>query len=255
MSATRRHRIAAVAGAALAAALAASGPAHAAPAVNGEFSLTGQPQYLAKDAAGNVWTPLAGLAPNSGPRYITKGSGDTLWVGLQTSNKVARITGVEAPPAAPTTPSTTTPPSTTPPTTGLALSIMKFKVVPSSFSRGTRLPALTTGRLGTQLRFTLTKPARVRFTFAKGTVGRRVGRSCVKRTRANTTKKRCVYYTPVRGSFTVNATSAGEQRVRFQGRITAKRSLQPGRYRVTATATDGATSARARATFGVKQPS
>lgn len=195
------------------------------------------------------------LSAASGPRRITKGAGDTLWVGLETAKKVARITGVEAP-ATPTTP-TTTPTNTTPTTTTtpeLAPAILKLKVTPNAFRRGTRLPALTNAKSGSQLRFTLTKPATVRFTFARATVGRKVGSSCVKRTRQNAKRKRCLYSTPIRGSFSVKANAAGDQRVRFQGRISAKQALRPGRYRVTAqaTGTDGKTSAPASATFTIK---
>ena len=38
------------------------------------------------------------LTPNSGPRYLTTGPNNTLWVALQTTNKIARITGVDPPP-------------------------------------------------------------------------------------------------------------------------------------------------------------
>lgn len=200
------------------------------------------------------FTTLPGLSALSGPRYITKGANNTLWVGLETAKKVARITGVEAPAATPTPTTPTQTPTTTPPTAELALAITKFKAFPSSFKKGTRLPALTQSKLGSQLRFSITKPATVRFRFAKGTVGRKVGSSCVRRTRQNASKKRCVYYTAVPGSFTVKPAAAGDYRVRFQGRITAKRSLAPGRYRVTATATgaDGKAATPAKATFAIK---
>lgn len=194
-------------------------------------------------------TPLPGLAANSGPRYITRGAGDTLWVGLQTANKVARITGVQAP-ATPTTPTTTAP--TTP--AGPALAIRRLRVTPNALRRGPLLPALTRATRGSQLRFTLTRPATVRFQFARATVGRRVGGSCVQRTRQSAQRRRCVSYVPVRGSFSVRVDAAGDHRVRFQGRLDARRALRPGRYRVTARATglDGATSAPASATFTVK---
>lgn len=196
------------------------------------------------------------LSAASGPRRIAKGAGDTLWVGLETAKKVARITGVEAPaaPATPTTPPATTPPTTTPPTTTqLAPVISKVRLTSTAFRRGRLLPALTKSTRGTQLRFSLTKPATVRFTFAKAGEGRKVGRSCVKRTRQNAKRKRCVHYTPVRGSFSVKA-GAGDHRVRFQGRVTKKITLKPGRYRVSvrATGADGATSAAASATFSIK---
>ena len=44
-------------------------------------------------------TTLTGFTANAGPRQIGRGPGDTLWVGLETAKKVARVTGVAAPPA------------------------------------------------------------------------------------------------------------------------------------------------------------
>jgi virginiamycin B lyase len=38
------------------------------------------------------------LTPNSGPRYLATGAGNTLWVALQTTNRIARVTGVDPPP-------------------------------------------------------------------------------------------------------------------------------------------------------------
>ncbi|MGK2937510.1 MAG: hypothetical protein ACSLFR_06860, partial [Solirubrobacteraceae bacterium] len=136
----------------------------------------------------------------------------------------------------------------------VALAITKFKAFPSSFKKGTRLPALTTSKRGAQLRFTINKPATVKFRFAKGTVGRKVGSSCVRRTRQNASKKRCVYYTAVPGSFSVKPAAAGDYRVRFQGRITPKHALTPGRYQATATATgtDGKAATPVKATFAIK---
>jgi virginiamycin B lyase len=204
---------------------------------------------VARVTSDGTFTTLP-LSANSGPRRITKGAGDTLWVGLETAKKVARITGVEAP-AAPVTPTPTPTPITTPTTTP---ALSKLKVTPNALRRGSRLPALTTAKTGSQLRFTLTTPATVRFTFAKGTVGRKIGSSCVKRTRQNAKRTRCVHHTPVRGSFSVTPSAAGDHRVRFQGRVSAKQALRPGRYRVTARATgaDGTASAPANATFTIK---
>jgi streptogramin lyase len=42
-------------------------------------------------------TTLGGLSAGAGPRRIATGPNNTLWVTLDTANKVARITGVEAP--------------------------------------------------------------------------------------------------------------------------------------------------------------
>lgn len=223
--------------------------------------------WVARFAAGDIArvttdgqaTTLPGLSAGAGPRYIAKGAGNTLWVGLQNTNKVARITGVEAP-AAPQTPPATTPPATgqppatTPPTASpLAPALTAFRAS-SRISRGRLLPALTRSTRGGQLRFTVSEPATVRFRFAKATSGRKVGSSCVKRTRRNASKKRCVRYVKVAGSFTVSPKAAGSYRVRFQGRLTKTRRLSPGRYRVTATATgaSGATARAVTATFTLK---
>ena len=59
---------------------------------------------------GDLTEPIT-FDANSGPRYVTKGPGDTLWVSLETSNKIAKITGVSAPPV--TVPPVVTPPSVT----------------------------------------------------------------------------------------------------------------------------------------------
>ncbi len=68
--------------------------------------------WFAQFAAGTLgrltpagaYTTLSGLPAGSGPRYITTGPSGTLCVGLETSNQVARVTGVEPPaPKAPET--------------------------------------------------------------------------------------------------------------------------------------------------------
>lgn len=177
------------------------------------------------------------LSAASGPRRIAKGASDTLWVGLATAKKVARITGVSAPVPPPPTPTPQPPSTTTPPTRAVALAMTKFRVFPGPFKRGSRLPALTRAGTGSQLRFTISRAATMRFQFARITVGRRAGRTCVQRTRRNAPRRQCLRYTTVPGSFVVRPPAAGEYRVRFEGRITANRRLAPGRYRVTATAT------------------
>jgi streptogramin lyase len=48
-------------------------------------------------------TPIA-FPVGSGPRYIAAGPNNTLWVGLETAKKIARITGVDPPPAPPPSP-------------------------------------------------------------------------------------------------------------------------------------------------------
>jgi streptogramin lyase len=52
---------------------------------------------LSRFTTGGVLTPFPGLSALSGPRWIAAGPNDTLWVGLETARRVARITGVSAP--------------------------------------------------------------------------------------------------------------------------------------------------------------
>jgi streptogramin lyase len=194
-------------------------------------------------SAGQV-TTLSGLSAGSGPRYIAAGPGNTLWVSLETAKKIARITGVTAPPASkPPAGGGATVDTTAPRIAALKLSRRTFRL-------GRRLPALLSAvRTGTVVGFTLPEAARVTFRFQRRTVGRRVGKRCRKKTRANARKKKCVRYVRVRGSFTVDGRS-GKNRVRFQGRISRKRKLRPGRYRMVLRARDAAgnrsTTARAR---------
>jgi hypothetical protein len=63
-------------------------------------------------------------------------------------------------------------------------------------------------------------------------------------------RRRCTRYLNVRGTIALDA-RAGLNRVRFQGRISQSRALKPGKYRLTAIATDGAgnSSKHKRASF------
>jgi virginiamycin B lyase len=84
----------------------------------------------------------------SGPRNISKGSGDTLWVGLEQSARIARITGVTAPP--PTPPPTDPPPTNPPPTDpfvfdGVTLTGKSFTVRGKSVTFPATCPAGFTG--------------------------------------------------------------------------------------------------------------
>lgn len=149
-------------------------------------------------------TTLAGLSPGAGPRHIAVGAGNTLWVSLQGTNKIARITGVDPPPAG--TP--VTPPGTdvvAPAISGLSLSRRVL-------------------RLGTAMRigFRLSEAATVRLTFHRRLAGKRRGRARYKR-----------------AGTLVRSRPAGRSSLRFTGRI-GRRTLEPGRYRLTLTATDAA---------------
>ncbi len=102
--------------------------------------------------------------------------------------------------------------------------------------RGNKLPRIARSKrppLGTTFGFTLSKRARVRFSFAKQTRGRRAGRRCVLHRRKG---RRCTRLAKPRTL--VLSGHAGRNRVRFQGRISKRRRLKPGSYKVTVTAAD-----------------
>lgn len=111
--------------------------------------------------------------------------------------------------------------------------ISELRLTRKWFPFGAGLPRVD-GRGHPQIRFQLSEQARVRFTF------RRARRGVFRR---------------VRGSFAVDAT-AGANRVRFGGRLTARRRLAPGRYRLIATPVDalGNTGSARRATFTLLAP-
>ena len=76
----------------------------------------------------------------------------------------------------------------------------------------------------------------VTLTFAKAASGRRVGGICRRTTRANRRRPRCTRYV-TKGSLR-RTLRAGLRRVRFQGRLTARKRLTLGRYRLRIGAVD-----------------
>jgi hypothetical protein len=137
------------------------------------------------------------------------------------------------------------------PAADLAPVLTGLRVSPQRFRRGTALPRLA-ATTPSEIRFTLSEPAAVRFTFERARPGRRVARGCRRPSRSNARRAHCTRYEVVRGSFTVRGW-AGANRVRFQGR---SRDLPTGRYRVAATPHDAAGNAgrTRRATFELLAP-
>jgi hypothetical protein len=88
--------------------------------------------------------------------------------------------------------------------------------------------------VGTTFRFTLSEPARVRFAFSQLLPGRKVNGKCVAPTSSNRSKPRCTRV--VRRGALSHSESAGAHRLFFDGRLSSKKRLPIGRYRVTITA-------------------
>ena len=108
-----------------------------------------------------------------------------------------------------------------------------------TWRRGTKLPGvISRAAVGTTISYRLSEDARVTLTFARKARGRKVGRRCVKPTRKNRTRRRCTRYVKA-GTLRFNG-KAGTNRVRFQGRLSRRKRLALGRYRLTVGATDGA---------------
>jgi len=118
-------------------------------------------------------------------------------------------------------------------------------VTPSRFSLGAGAPRLAA--VGARIRFTLNLAALVRFSFARATAGHKVGRAC-RPGRARSRRKRCTVFVSV-GGFSLNG-RAGANAVVFSGRLTARRALAAGAYRLGAQAfANGQVSRPARASF------
>ncbi len=187
---------------------------------------------FAKDGLGRLTADGAYTTPisfpaGSGPRNIARGANDTLWVTLETSDKIARVSGV-ATPSAPPLPAPGTPAA-------------RDTVKP-------RLAKLKINVAKRRLSVILSEAASLRLTIERRTQGTRKGKKCraAKRGRKG---KRCVRYVKVRslrkaGKAGANSVSLGKK-------------LRPARYRVSLVAVDAAgnRSATARKAFTVKKPS
>jgi Bacterial Ig domain len=121
-----------------------------------------------------------------------------------------------------------------------AASIGTVRVSPATWRGGPRLPSFSfaAARVGTRISFRLSEAARVTLTLARPLPGRRVGRRCVKPSPRNRGKRRCTRY-PTAGRLRFNG-RAGTNRVRFQGRLSRRKRLRIGRYRLRVGATDAA---------------
>jgi hypothetical protein len=116
--------------------------------------------------------------------------------------------------------------------------IQSLKAVPATFRAGNigeAIVSATKGNgkkapIGTTVRYTLSAAATVTFTAERRVTGRRVGKKCVKRTKASQQNKKCPLFKKLKGSFT-HSGAAGANGFRFSGRLKGK-ALRPGPYRL-----------------------
>jgi virginiamycin B lyase len=186
--------------------------------------------------AGTV-TKLGGFSAASGPRWITRGSGGTLWVSLELARRVARVSGVEAPPAPPreggggggTPPprdgggGTTTPP---PPVDRTRPQLTL-----------TRVGRAVAGARALVVTARVDEAATVSATLRQRLLGTQRRGACVRPTRRLRRARTCVRWV-VLGRASGSLTAAGSVRLTFRRRD--GRQFAAGRYRVNALARDRA---------------
>jgi hypothetical protein len=106
------------------------------------------------------------------------------------------------------------------------------RVSPAVWRLGSRRPRLSKRiHAGTKISFRLSAAAKVRLTFERARPGRKVRRRCASPSPHTKRRKRCTRFVKA-GRLGVNA-RAGLNRLRFEGRLSRRRSLKPGRYRLT----------------------
>lgn len=131
--------------------------------------------------------------------------------------------------------------------------ISSLRLVPARWRLGSRLAQISSKRapVGTEISFNLSKPARVRFTFAKVMPARLVNRRCVAPNRTNRKRRRCTRVIAA-GALSFDA-HTGVNRVKFQGRISPRQKLTVGSYQLTVNASDiaGTPSLAQMATFTI----
>jgi hypothetical protein len=123
--------------------------------------------------------------------------------------------------------------SSPPPASG---QIQSLSVTPRKFRAARAGEAILSAKkkakapVGATVAYSLTAAGTVTFSLERRLPGRKVGKRCVKQTRANKTKKRCSRFKPVKGSFT-HSGQAGSNSFKFSGRLNGK-GLEPGGYRL-----------------------
>jgi hypothetical protein len=126
------------------------------------------------------------------------------------------------------------PPDTTKPKlTKLRLSAKRFRI-------GRKLASASAVKTGTNVRYTLSEAATVTLSFERVTRGRKVGKRCVKAKRSNRRRKGCTRYIAVKPALKFANQAAGQRSIHFEGRLSRRKTLKPGVYRLTLRARDTA---------------
>jgi virginiamycin B lyase len=192
-------------------------------AQDGAYWIANRNDVLTRMAPDGTVTTLRGFPRDSNPRYLTLGRDGTLWVGLETSRQVARVTGVVVPPPAGNGGGGGG--------GGGATGGDRTRPVVSHVV----FPLLHVGR-SAMLKLTLSEAATVRVRWERKLPGRRKADRCAAPRRAPH-GRRCARFKAV-GTQTRRAAS-GANRLSIAGRI-GRRRIPAGFYRLTVVATDAA---------------
>jgi septal ring-binding cell division protein DamX len=143
-------------------------------------------------------------------------------------------------------------PAPSPAPAAVTATVAGLRVAPAAFRAARSGPSASAAavRTGTRVSYTLNIAAKARFTVQHAISGRTVSGRCLKPTKSNGTRKRCIRFVAVGGSFT-RTRAAGADRFTFTGRLTGH-VLTPGRYRLIATpAANGHTGKPSRVSFRI----
>ena len=118
--------------------------------------------------------------------------------------------------------------------------VSRLKLARKRFRLGTALPTVAAVKTGTTIGFSVSEASTVKLTFKRALPGRRVSGKCRKPSRRNRGRKRCTRLVAVKGAAITRPVAAGARKIRFSGRISRRKSLKPGAYELTLSATDAA---------------
>jgi virginiamycin B lyase len=165
-----------------------------------------------------AWTPPATAIAGNRYTLTASYSGDRSHASNSTSREILMIP-----------PLTVRPPQLTPRLTNVTQSARRWR-------EGNKLPHYASARppVGTIFRFTLDKPAKVRFAFSHTVSGRRVGGECVAITKQNRGNAHCKMTMVV--ATLRHRGHVGSNSLHFEGRINRRKRLAPGTYTLEITA-------------------
>lgn len=189
-------------------------------------------------------TTLAGFSAGGGPRHIAASLQGTLWVGLETSRRIALVTGLEVPPVNPPVDPPTNPPVTPPVTPPVNPPVAPPPAGQQPVFTNVSLTRTTTVGRAATLKLNVVGAADVTIKVQQKASGRTSRGRCAAPSRSNRRGRACTRWVQ-RQSFTAPVRN---------GAVNAKLSarLAAGSYRVTVSATNATGTTTATRTLTVK---